>query len=146
LAYATVDDVEARYGQPLVGPERVQAPIWLNSIERRLRRRIKNFDDMVSLDPDGYREDVIDVECQAVIRILKNPEGYRSESEGTYSYSLDSRVASGFMLILDSEWEMLDFNRGAFTINPTPPGWRRGWYSWREGADWSNPDIGVNGW
>jgi hypothetical protein len=142
VSYATIDDVEARYGQALVGPEIIQVPIWLNSIERRLRKRIRDFDNRVNLDPD-YKLDVIDVECSAIIRILKNPEGFKSESEGTYAYSIDSRVASGFMLILDEEWDQLGVNSGAFTINPTPRRQKR--YSWREGVDWTDPDITRNG-
>lgn len=35
--------------------------------------------------------------ANAVLRVLRNPEGYTSESEGGYSYGLQGTVASGYL-------------------------------------------------
>lgn len=41
------------------------------------------------------RELVIDVVAEAVLRVVRNPSGLRSETEGNYTYQLSNRVASG---------------------------------------------------
>lgn len=46
---------------------------------------------------------VHDVVAKAVLRVIRNPEGFTSESEGNYSYSLGNRVASGDLWYQDSE-------------------------------------------
>lgn len=49
------------------------------------------------------REDVLDVVVAAVDRVLANPEGFRSESEGTYSYQVNPVVASGYIWFTDED-------------------------------------------
>ena len=114
MTYATYEDVEDRFGETLSGTQITQVNVWLADVERRLRRRIPDLDDRAALDPD-YLAEVISVESEAVIRILKNPDGFRAEAEGSYSYSTDVRTSSGFMLILEDEWTRLGAS-GAFTI------------------------------
>ena len=58
------------------------------------------------------------VESNAVLRVLRNPEGYRQETEGNYGYSLSAAVASGHLFIMDSEWDDLGYRTGAWTITP----------------------------
>lgn len=43
------------------------------------------------LDPEAYR----DVICDAVARIIRNPEGFQTEADGGYSYGRRPTVASG---------------------------------------------------
>jgi hypothetical protein len=42
-----------------------------------------------------------------VLRLVRNPEGYASESDGTYSYQFNRETASGRLEILAEEWERL---------------------------------------
>lgn len=35
--------------------------------------------------------------AEAVLRILRNPEGFRMEQQGNYQYQLNSAVASGYL-------------------------------------------------
>jgi hypothetical protein len=42
-----------------------------------------------------------------VLRLIRNPEGYASESDGTYSYQFNRETASGKLEILAEEWERL---------------------------------------
>lgn len=144
MAYATYQDVEARYGEPLSASQITQVNVWLADVERRLRRRIRDLDDRVALSED-YKADVIAVESDAVIRILKNPDGFRSEAEGSYSYATDVRAASGFLMILEDEWKLLGVS-SAFTITPkigTARG-REGSYRGYPGEH--DPDIAYGNW
>lgn len=45
--------------------------------------------------------------ANAVLRVLRNPEGYTSESEGGYSYGLRATVSSGDLWFTDDEIAML---------------------------------------
>lgn len=136
MPIGTLEGVEARYGQPLDNAQETQVTVWLSDIERRLRRRIPDLDDRAALSAD-YAASVAEVEENAVVRILKNPDGFRAESEGSYSYSTDVRAASGFMMILDEEWALLGAS-SAFTIHPRIRRHRR--------TDEGNPDLQVSDW
>ncbi len=65
--------------------------------------------------------------ANAVLRVLRNPEGYTSESEGGYSYGLRSTVSSGDLWFTDDEVAILsgaDQTVGPGTIGI---GLDRGW-------------------
>ena len=117
MAYATVDDVAARLGRDMDEAERRLAAVLLDDVEERLRARIPDLDDRVAAD-EHYRALVVSVEATAVVRVLRNPGGYRSETDGNYSYSLDTRAAAGFLTILDEELALLGAARGAWTAVP----------------------------
>lgn len=58
---------------------------WSGLVQARL--------DGGTLTDNLYRRVVAD----AVLRIIRNPSGYRSENEGGYGYSQDAKVASGML-------------------------------------------------
>lgn len=41
--------------------------------------------------------------CRVATRVYRNPEGYRREQEGTYSYDLSAAVASGTLWFTDED-------------------------------------------
>jgi hypothetical protein len=134
VAYATVTDVQDRIARPLDPAEQQLAETLLADAERRIRRRIKDFDQRVCDDPD-FRATVVEVEANAVLRVLKNPEGFRQELEGNYQYILNAAVASGYLGILPSEWAELGVRApGRGTIAPVLRRPRRGitrtWDGW----------------
>lgn len=117
MAYATVDDVEARLGRELDEQEARIVTTRLNDAELLIRARIPDLDARIA---DG-RLDVMTVrmiEAEAVLRLVRNPAGYTSETDGSYSYTLSEAVASGRLSILPEEWALLGVRRGAFVIRP----------------------------
>lgn len=58
-----------------------------------------------------------------VIRVLRNPEGYLTETLDDYTYRRDSAVSAGVLYVSDAEVEQLRptarRRRGAFTIVPS---------------------------
>lgn len=133
MAIATVDDVQDRYGPELTDEEKRLAKTLLNDVEVKIRRRARNLVARATADPD-WREAVVAVEANAVLRVLRNPEGYRQEVEGNYSYSLSAAVASGHLFVMDSEWDDLGLSGRAFTVAPKLRRPRRGitrtWECW----------------
>ncbi|ASR86473.1 head-to-tail adaptor [Mycobacterium phage Changeling] len=119
MAYATANDVVVLWAKE---PEpEVMALIGrrLEQVERMLKRRIPNLDLQVLANPT-FKADLIDIEADAVLRLVRNPEGYLSETDGAYTYQLQSDLSQGKLVILDEEWETLGVNslRRSFVIVP----------------------------
>ncbi len=120
MSYANVADVEARLGRPLTDAERDLAAVLLEDAETLIRAKIPDLDERIA-DGRLRREVVVMIEANAVVRVLRNPGGYRSETAGDYSYTLDTRAAAGYLTIPDSDWRLLGVRPGAFTIRPAFP-------------------------
>lgn len=107
MAYATAGDVTELWAKQ---PE----PEVLTLIERRLaqaeRMILRRIPDLAARIADGRIDlaDVVDIESDAVLRLVRNPEGYLSETDGNYTYMLHTDLSSsGRLTIEDDEWEIL---------------------------------------
>ena len=78
----------------------------LDQVERMIRRRIPNLDVKVAASAT-FRADLVDIEADAVLRLVRNPEGYISETDGAYTYMLANAITSGTLEVTDSEWTIL---------------------------------------
>lgn len=73
-----------------------------------LERRLGDLTAWAAGDPTGLRERALrQVVKRVVRRVLRNPDGMTSETEGDYSYRLDPRVASGSVWVTDDDWTLL---------------------------------------
>jgi hypothetical protein len=119
MALATKEDVAARLGRELDDAALILlVETRLNDAERMLKRRITDLLDKALADAD-YEAEVIRVESDMVLRLVRNPDGYSQESDGNYSYAIYQRVASGVLEVLDEEWEALGLTGGGmFVIKP----------------------------
>ena len=106
MAYATADDVVTLWAKEPEPEVLSLIDRRLQQVERMIRRRIPTLDLKVAADAT-FQADLIDIEADAVLRLVRNPEGYMSETDGTYTYQLQSDLSSGKLEILDSEWEIL---------------------------------------
>ncbi|ASZ75184.1 head-to-tail adaptor [Mycobacterium phage MissWhite] len=109
MAYATAEDVVVLWAKE---PEpEVMALIErrLEQIERMIKRRIPDLD-LKAAANSTFRADLIDIEADAVLRLVRNPEGYLSETDGAYTYQLQADLSQGKLTILDEEWEILGVN------------------------------------
>lgn len=117
MAYATVADVEARLGRDLDASESQIVTVRLNDVELLIKSRLPNLDELIAddeLDVDLVKM----IEADVVLRLIKNPDGFRSETDGNYSYQIDERVASGRLDIMAREWTLLGVKSGAYTVRP----------------------------
>jgi hypothetical protein len=123
VAYATVADVEVRYGRSLTAAESAQVSAWIEDLEAEILERIPDLADLI----EGGRPTVATlkrVECAAVIRKLQNPEGLRTTTVAIDDYSttktVDSANSAGFLGLTDEEWSLLlpGSSGDAFTIRP----------------------------
>lgn len=115
MSYAQLADVQTRLGRPLTDDEKTQAETLLDDVELEIRSRIPDLDDRIA-NGDLSEDVVIRVEASAVKRVIQNPDGYTSETDGDYTYQLNPRLSSGELDITEHEWTLLGVGSGAFVI------------------------------
>lgn len=91
----TIDDIEARW-RPLTPAERIVADTWVDDIIAWAHLVAPTLEARLEADTRGhFTRNVTRILAGAVIRVLKNPQAYRTEQDGSYSYTLDRAVSSG---------------------------------------------------
>lgn len=113
--YAAPTDVSARLGRELTTEETTLVSVRLEDVERKIRRRIPDLDDRVT-NGDIAEDDLVQVEAEALLRLIRNPDGYLSETDGSYSYMFSQNLASGQLTILPEEWQMLGVVRSRMSV------------------------------
>ena len=123
MAYATVSDVEVRYGRTLTTAESAQVSAWIDDLEAEILERIPALESLILAGRPTVGT-LRRVECAAVIRKLQNPEGLRTTTVAIDDYSttktVDSANSAGFLGLTDDEWNLLlpGSSGDAFTITP----------------------------
>lgn len=119
MTYATPDDVEKRIGRTLTQVQREQVQAWLDDVEALIKTRIPDLDALVTAGTIPL-EIIVMVECEAVIRKARNPDGKLTERIDDYSWTRDTSTSSGALYLTDDEWGLLtpDASANAFTIRP----------------------------
>lgn len=119
MAYATPADVAVRWGRELSVEETASVSVRLEDVERMIRRRIPDLDAKVTSGVINV-DDVVQVESDSVLRLARNPEGYKSETDGDYTYTLNNDLTSGTLGITDDEWAILGVTGGGgmFFLSP----------------------------
>lgn len=121
MTYAAAADVAARLGRGLSPDETTLVTTRLADAERMILRRIPDLADQITAGAIA-EADVIQVEAEAVLRVVRNPDGYRQETDGNYSYMLSAEAASGVLDIKPAEWRLLGVAIGGmFCIDPAIP-------------------------
>lgn len=118
MAYATATDIEDRLGRPLDESEAVIVETRLEDTEALIKSRVTDLDAQVTAGTILERL-VVMVESDVVLRLIRNPDGYMQESDGNYSYTIDSRVSSGRLALLPEEWTLLGIRKSVVLIAPT---------------------------
>jgi len=118
--YATAVDVQTVFGKPLSAEETVMVERRLAQVERMILRRIPDLVEKIAAE-EIDQADVIDIEAEAVLRVIRNPEGLRAENDGTYGYQLSSEAADNRLRLTADEWQTLGIKPSRmFSIVPNP--------------------------
>lgn len=123
MAYATVDDVEVRYGRTLTTAESAQVSAWIDDLESEIHERIPTIDVLIDLGRPTFST-LRRVISAAIIRKLQNPSGLRSRTVAIDDYSttetVDAANSSGYLGLTDDEWGLLlpGSSGDSFTITP----------------------------
>lgn len=129
--YAEFEDVRDAWNRPLPEARREYVERKLGEAHRLLRSP-SNAPGLDLRVTSGQldRELVGDIIVRMVIRVLRNPEGYRTESDGDYSYGRESGSSSGEVTVTDKDLEDLGFSSTTTYATPGPGAelgraWRR---------------------
>ena len=119
MAYATAQDVVTLWAKEPEPEVMILIERRLEQVERLIRRRIPDLDTRVSLS-ETFEADLIDIEADSVLRLVRNPEGYLSETDGVYTYQLQNDLSTGKLQVLDDEWTILGVYRLSRMSTITP--------------------------
>lgn len=119
MALASVKDVEVRFYRELAEDEKALVEARLGDAERKIRIRIPDLDNRIQKNP-ALAEIARTVCADAVIRLVRNPEGYVQETDGNYTYMLSQSYAEGRLTILPEEWLDLGIRNKARILHVTP--------------------------
>lgn len=140
MPYATVNDVQTRFGRTLTTSETAQAEAWIGDIEAQIAQRIPTLEDQITAG-NPTTAVVKAVVSNAVIRVLRNPEGLRQRQFSIDDYSesatVDVALSAGLLYLTDDEWNLLSpgSSGDAFTIRAYGAADREG--------EWIHPDMWV---
>lgn len=118
--YASVSDVATRWARTPTTEESALITLRLADVERKIKKRIPDLAAKVTAATIDV-EDVIQVEADTVLRLVRNPEGYLSETDGNYTYMLQSGNTAGALDISAEDWATLGiFGSGMSILVPNP--------------------------
>lgn len=104
---AVVADVAARW-RTLSAQETTNATAFLDDAWVMLKRRLPTIEaDIVPVAAADLRADVVRVLATAVLRVMKNPDGYKQESVDDWAGTRDGSAASGALHFTDAELSSL---------------------------------------
>ena len=119
MPLATFEDVEVRFFRDLTEEERPLVESRLADAENKIRMKIPNLDELIIRNP-ALADTVVRVCSDAVIRLVRNPEGYVQETDGNYTYMLSHSSADGRLTILPEEWADLGVRKKIQTFLALP--------------------------
>ena len=124
MTYATVSDVEVRYGRTLTAGELGQVGAWISDLESEILERVPTLEVLILAGRPSVPT-IIRVVAQAIIRHLDNPKGLKSRTVAIDDYSTTEQpwiegTPGGGPELTDDEWsKLLPGSSGdAFTITP----------------------------
>lgn len=106
MTYATASDVTMRWAKTPDTETAALIDVRLDDVERMLKKRIPDLDDQITAG-EVDEADVIQVEADVVLRLVRNPDGYSSETDGTYGYTFSREMAFGRLEITPEDWATL---------------------------------------
>lgn len=91
----TIDDIEARW-RPLTDEEKIPAVTLIGDVIAWAHTIAPGLQGRLDADLSGnFTRNVTRILASAVIRVMKNPHAYRTEQDGSYSYTLDRAISAG---------------------------------------------------
>ena len=124
MAYATVSDVEVRYGRTLTPAESAQVTAWIDDLEGEILERIPLLESLVLAGRPSLST-LRKLLASAIIRHLDNPKGLKSKTVAIDDYSTTEQpwiqgTPGGGPELSDEDWtKLLPGSSGdSFTITP----------------------------
>jgi hypothetical protein len=108
VAYATVSDVAVRWARTPTTEEAALIAVRLADVERIILKRIPDLDTLIAAGTVDLAT-VVQVEADVVLRVIRNPDGFVSETDGNYTYQFSQSTRAGILELLPEEWALLGY-------------------------------------
>lgn len=120
---ATTADITSRW-RTLSAQETTNAQTFLDDAWGMLLRRFPDLEAQFAVDT-GLQAEVVRILATAVLRVMKNPDGKRTESIDDYSWTRDQATSAGLLYFADDELDALfpGTGGGAFSFSLLPTGY-----------------------
>lgn len=86
----------------------------IDEAELILETRLGDLTAWIAVDSEKRTRRLQRVVTRMVRRVMKNPDGFSSETAGDYSYARAGALASGEVYVGASEWKLLGFKTQGF--------------------------------
>lgn len=121
-AFATTDDVAAAW-RALTDEEFVQASFYLDFASEIIRIDVPSVDSRLAAGTLSAGL-LTGIATAMVLRVMKNPDGYRQVQESIEDYSTtkvrDNTLSTGGLYLAEDECRLLAPRSGAFSVTPSP--------------------------
>lgn len=112
MTYATANDVAVRWARTPTVEEAALIDVRLADVERIIRKRIPDLDTLIAAGTIDVA-DVVQVESDVVLRLIRNPDGFVSETDGNYTYQFSQNTSAARLEIFPEEWALLGVTAGS---------------------------------
>lgn len=119
MSLATFEDVQARFHREIDPEDRPLIETRLQDAETKIRRKIPDLD-LRFFDDPLLEDTVVQICCDAVIRLIKNPDGFVQETDGGYTYMRQHQLEEGRLTITREEWADLGIRKKISVIHMAP--------------------------
>lgn len=119
MSLATFEDVQNRFHREIEPEDRRLIETRLLDAENKIRIRIQDLDYQMDQEP-LLRDTVVRICAEAVLRLIRNPDGYVQESDGNYTYMMQQRLEEGKLTITHDEWADLGIRKKVSVIHMAP--------------------------
>jgi len=111
MAITTFADVEQFAKRDIPASDQTWVEAKIVEAESLLATYRGNLADWIALDPEVNEPLVVLVVCRMVDRVIKNPDGYSTETDGDYSYGRPGSLASGELYASRADLRLLGLGR-----------------------------------
>ncbi|GEL19357.1 Gp19/Gp15/Gp42 family protein [Pseudonocardia asaccharolytica] len=115
-SYAQIEDVALRLDRPIPPTEQYRVQVLLDEAEVELALAAGDIAARIAAGKTTA-ERVRRAVCEMVLRVLRNPSGFRQQSVGPFSVTADRQVASGLLTVSRRERRLLGLRVGAATVS-----------------------------
>lgn len=119
MSLATFKDVQVRFHRELSEEDRPLVEARLQDAENKIRTKLPDLDYRLTEEP-LLQDTVVTVCCEAVIRLIKNPDGFSQETDGSYNYMRFETNLEGVLTITREEWADLGIKKKISVIHMNP--------------------------
>lgn len=113
--YAQADDVADRWGQAIPQDRVAWVEQQIDDAEEHIADRVGPIADRIAAGRTTAARVEI-VVCDMVLRVLKNPSGWRQQSVGPFNHTTDREVSSGRLMLTRNDKRLLGIRVGATSV------------------------------